>query len=32
VLYREDLKKVLVTEPAAMWTMLETVTARYRAT
>jgi CRP-like cAMP-binding protein len=32
VLYRDDLKKALASEPSAMWTMLETVTARYRAT
>ena len=32
VLYRDDLKKVLLGEPAAIWTMLETVTARYRTT
>ena len=32
VLYRDDLKRVLTVEPAALWTMLETVTARYRAT
>jgi CRP-like cAMP-binding protein len=32
VLYRDDLKRVLTLEPTALWTMLETVTARYRAT